>query len=224
MATLAVVSASSAPVAAPAVEVMPSGLTLYTLEDQLAALADTAEMVPPDQEQEFLKEFQSALVAAVEKRDRVGQFMAHLEQQVAFAKAEIERLKGRKDFYESVLERMEQYVIRVLTSLGWDARGKPRKLEGQTVTFSLKGCPASVDITDEAAVPGEYKSATITLPLPLWEELLDSLDLEFSGKIMDSIKKPQIVTSKSAIRAALEAGTAVPGARLITDKKSLVRR
>ena len=155
MGPLAVVSAPLAHVAVFAAEVMrePSGLTLYTLEDQLAALADTADMVPADHEQQFLENFKSALVAAVEKRDRVGQLMAHLEQQVAFARAEIERLKERKEFYERVLERMEQYLIRVITSLGLDAKDKPRKLEGRTVTFSIKSCPASVEITDEPAVP-----------------------------------------------------------------------
>ncbi len=40
--------------------------------------------------------FQAALTAAVEKRDRVGQFLTHLEQQIGFAKLEVERLRERK--------------------------------------------------------------------------------------------------------------------------------
>ena len=62
-------------------------LTLYAIEEQLIAMADTAELVPEEHEQAFLEEFRAALTAAVEKRDRVGQFLAHLEQQAAFAKA-----------------------------------------------------------------------------------------------------------------------------------------
>ena len=53
---------------------------LYVIEDQLAALIETAELVSSEQEQQFRAEFQTALTAAVEKRDHVGQFLAHLEQ------------------------------------------------------------------------------------------------------------------------------------------------
>ena len=59
-------------------------------------MIETAELVPQEQEQEFLEEFRQALATAVEQRDRVGQYMAHLETQAAFAKAEIDRLRQRK--------------------------------------------------------------------------------------------------------------------------------
>src|SRR6202046_1616797 len=78
---------------------------LYAIEEYLAVLVDTAELVPPDQEQEFRDEFQLALTTAVDKRDRVGQFMGALEQQVAFANFEIERLRERKAAYRRGLER-----------------------------------------------------------------------------------------------------------------------
>ncbi len=75
------VMAALAVVPSPAVTAAP----LYLIEDQLAALIETAELVSPEQEQEFRAEFQTALTAAVEKRDHVGQFLAHLEQQIDFA-------------------------------------------------------------------------------------------------------------------------------------------
>jgi hypothetical protein len=64
---------------------------LYVIEVHLAALTETAELASPEQELEFRAEFQTALTAAVEKRDRVGRFLAHLEQQIDFAKFEIDR-------------------------------------------------------------------------------------------------------------------------------------
>src|ERR1700735_1360879 len=78
---------------------------LYAVEEYLAVLVDTAELVPADQEQEFRDEFQLTLSTAVDKRDRVGQFMAHLEQQIAFANFEVERLRERKAAYRRGLER-----------------------------------------------------------------------------------------------------------------------
>src|SRR5580692_11572997 len=83
-------------VPSPAVTAAP----LYVIEDHLAALIETAELVSPEQEQEFRVEFQTALTAAVEKRDRVGQFLAHLAQQIDFAKFEIDRLRQRKAICE----------------------------------------------------------------------------------------------------------------------------
>ena len=94
-----------------ALAVVPStavtAVPLYVIEDHLAALIETAELVSPQQEQEFRAEFQAALTAAVDKRDRVGQLLAHLEQQIAFARYEIDRLRQRKATCERALARLE---------------------------------------------------------------------------------------------------------------------
>src|ERR1044071_7564502 len=97
-------------VPSPAVPAAP----LYVIEDHLAAMIETAEMVSPGQEEEFRLEFQAALTAAVDKRDRVGQFLSHLEQQIEFAKFEIERLKQRKSVCERALERLEKQGIETI--------------------------------------------------------------------------------------------------------------
>jgi hypothetical protein len=108
------VMAALAVVPSPAVTAAP----LFLIEDQLAALIETAELVSPEQEQEFRLEFQTALTAAVEKRDRVGQFLAHLEQQIDFARFEIDRLRQRKAAFERALARVEEYVIQTIREPG----------------------------------------------------------------------------------------------------------
>jgi hypothetical protein len=139
--------AALAVVPSPAVTAAP----LYVIEDHLAALIETAELVSPEQEQEFRTEFQAALTAAVEKRDQVGHFLAHLEQQIDFARFEIDRLRQRKATCERALARLENYVIETIENLGTDSKGRYRKLEGKTTTFSLRACPPSVEVTDELA-------------------------------------------------------------------------
>jgi hypothetical protein len=52
-----------------------------------------------------------------------------------------------------VFVRMESYVARVIESLGLDAKGKRKKLEGNTITLALHGCDKRAEVTDEAAVP-----------------------------------------------------------------------
>jgi hypothetical protein len=215
---------SPVPVGAAVPPPAPHPLTLYAIEEQLTAMVDTAELVPEDQEQAFLEDFRTMLVAAVDKRDRVAQFLSHLEAQAAFAKAEIARLQERKAFFERATEKMEGYVVHVIESIGPDAKGKYAKLEGRTVTFSIKDCPPSVEIKDEAAIPADYKTITITMPALKWEDLLDSLDLEQRAAVLDSVEKPKASVSKTAIKKAIGDGAHVPGADLIVGKKTLLRK
>ena len=205
-------------VPSPAVTATP----LYVIEDHLAAMIETAEMVSPDQEEEFRLEFQAALTAAVDKRDRVGQFLSHLEQQIEFAKFEIERLKQRKAVFERALERLENYVIETIENLGIDCKGKYRKLEGKTTTFSLRACPPSVEVTDESAIPAEYKTLLLKLPVVLWERLLDGLEVEERAAILAQVRNPEIWVDKRAVKAGINGG-GVPGACLVTGRHSLRR-
>ena len=211
--------AALAVVPSPAVTAAP----LYLIEDQLAALVETAELVSPEQEQEFRLEFQTALTAAVEKRDRVGQFLGHLVQQIDFARFEIDRLRQRRATCERALARLEEYVIGTIESLGTDSKGKYRPLEGKTTTFSLRACPPSVEVTDESAVPAEYKTLTLKLPAVTWEQLLDGLEIEQRTAVLGHVRVPEVSVEKRSIKAAIDGGADVPGAGLATGKHSLRR-
>ena len=211
--------AALAVVPSPAVTAAP----LYLIEDQLAALVETAELVSPEQEEEFRLEFQTALTAAVEKRDRVGQFLAHLEQQIDFARSEIDRLRQRKAAFERALARVEEYVIDTIENLGTDSKGKYRRLEGKTTTFSLRGCPPSVEISDESLIPAEYKTLLLKLPAVTWEQLLDRLEIEKRAEVLGQVRSPEVSVEKRPIKAAIDGGAAVPGAGLAIGKHSLRR-
>jgi Siphovirus Gp157 len=213
MAVLAVVPS-------PAVTAAP----LYVIEDHLAALIETAELVSPEQEQEFRAEFQTALTAAVDKRDRVGHFLAHLEQQIDFARFEIDRLRQRKATCERALARLESYVIGAIENLGTDGKGKYRTLDGKTTTFSLRACPPSVEATDESAIPAEYKTLTLKLPAVTWEQLLDRVEIEQRTAVLRQVKSPEVSVDKRSIKAAIDGGADVPGAGLVTGRHTLRRR
>ena len=189
--------------------------TLYDIETHLAALIDTEEVVPNELEQSYALELHATLLAAADKRDRVSQFMAHLESQIAFAQVEVARLAARQSFYERALARMEAYVTRVIESLGLDARGKRKKLEGTTVTFSLHGCDRRVEVVDEIVVPTKYKRVTVTLPAETWELMCDSLDLDLREQVLGEVKSAKVEVSTSLVKAALKADVAVTGAKLV---------
>ena len=192
----------------------PAARPLYDLETHLAALLDTEDLVPEELEREYALELHATLLATVEKRDRVGQFLAHLESQIAFAHAETKRLQEREQFYRRALDRVEGYVMRVIDSLGVDDKGKHKRLEGNTVTLSLRGCDKRVEVTDEQAVPARYKRVTVTLPAETWELVCDSLDLDLRDQVLGEVKTPKADVSLSLVKADLKADVAVPGAQL----------
>ena len=86
-------------------------------------------------------------------------------------------------------QRLKEYVQRVLESCG------KSKLEGGTASLILRACPPSIEITDELAVPEEYRSVVV-------EESVD----------------------KRKVKSAIEAGISIPGVRLVTDRKTVVRK
>jgi hypothetical protein len=201
----------------------PAARPLYNLEAHLAALIDTEDLVPTELEQEYALELHATLLATVEKRDRVGQFMAHLESQIALAHAEVKRLQEREAFYTRVFARLESYVTRVIESLGFDDKGKRNKLEGNTITLSLRGCDKRAEVIDEMAVPAKYKRVTVTLPAETWELVCDSLDLDLRQQVLGDVKAPKVEVSLSAVKADLKADVLVPGAQL-TGGTYLVRK
>lgn len=187
---------------------------LYDLELHLAALIDTEDVIPPELEQEYALELHSTLVATQEKRDRVAQFRAHLVATAAFAKTEVARVQARQRRYEQGVEKLDEYLTRVIDMLGFDGKGKRKKLEGKACTIGLHGCDKRAEVTDEALVPSKYKRITITLPADSWELVCDSLDLDLRDQVLAAVTSPKIEVSTSLVKADLKADIDVPGAKL----------
>lgn len=217
--------------------------SLFELEESLAAFLDSADTITPDQEEEYLQDLGVAIVAAVDKRQRFHEFLTHLESQAAMATTEIQRLQARKASIEATHDRLEQYVVGVIEKLGPDAKGKLRKLEGHTVTLSARGVAAKVEILDEALLPASCRRVSLKLPADLWEHILDCVDLDLRCQILDAGTTPQQEPSKSTTMKALEsaigkdvierekqagslsiASAEVPGAQLLINRHTLVRR
>jgi hypothetical protein len=195
-------------------EILPAARPLYDIEAHLAALVDTEEMVPDELEAEYAQELQTTLHATIDMRDRVGQFILHLKSQVAFSHAEAGRLEQRERFFAQALARMEAYVTRTIDSLGLDAKGKRKKLDGNVITLSLHGCDKRVEVTDEAAVPTKYKRVTVTLPAETWELVCDSLDLDLRDQVLGEVKSAKVEVSTSLVKSDLKAEITVAGAKL----------
>lgn len=158
--------------------------TLYSLEDTLQALEDTAEGgISPEQQAEFEAALQEAITTAAVKRDAVGRYRRHMQAQIDFAKEEISRLQTRVSRFQGRIESLDAFVIAAMRNTG------KRKLEGNSFTLSLRKNPDSVQIDDAAKVPAAF--------------------LEIIPAVAESTRP-----DKRRIAAALRAEQAVPGCTL----------
>lgn len=203
--------AAVAEVAAPTE--LARAFTLFQIEESLALLAESAE------EEGLTPEIEAALTAylegALEKRDRVAEFIHFCEAMAELAKAEVKRLQARQKHFEATGERVSSMVLRVLDWL------RVTKLEGRTNTLKKRKCPPSVNVIDEHKIPAEYKRVTVTLPLPQWQELLARTPEEFRNSVLSGIRKQEITLELDAIKQALNLEKAVEGADLTLNRFKL---
>lgn len=223
-----------------------SALTLYDAEDYLSAMLETEGAVEPALEEQFKLELRAAIGAAVDKRERVGRFILHCENQAKFAREEVQRISKKARAFENVAERIRKYVLGWIVEKGLDAKGKLPKLEGHTVTMSARACAASVEITDEALIPLGCKLVTVEMPAEDWLKLLanaaDIEDFAIPADQVYSVDKSELkrllgttapctnCDATGSLAGAIECEACgatgrvtqtVPGARLVKDKMTL---
>ena len=188
-------------------------LSLFQIEESLVLLAESAE------EEGLTPEIEGALTAylegAVEKRDRVAEFIHFCEGMAELAKAEAKRLQARQKHFEATAERVSNMVLHVLDWLG------VKKLEGRTNTLKKRKCPPSVNVIDEQKIPAEYKRVTVTLPLPQWQQLLDGIPEGARNTVLAGVRKQEISLDLEAIKQALSLEKAIEGADLALDRFKL---
>jgi len=206
-------------------ETSPSitSLSLRSLVEELDALIETVECVQPEDEKDFLKRFQETHLATKAKIDRTGDFLDFIDSQVAGAKLKAVALSKREHRWTAIKDRLEGYLKTTILSREPNAKGKYPPLEGNTTTFSLRKSPPSLaPIADESIVPAEYKDATVTVPLVLWEKLLDAIPMDTCAELLDGIKKPGITVRRGEVKSAIVKGEKVEGCSLNPTSYGLV--
>jgi hypothetical protein len=89
----------------------------------------------------------------------------------------------------------------------------------------LRGCAPSVDVVDESLIPLDYRRAAVTLPASMLDDILNALPEDFRENVLPEITHSLALTVDNvAVKAAIEAGVEVAGAKLITDKTTLGRK
>jgi hypothetical protein len=186
-------------VSAAALALVPKRFSLLELVadvDNITALVfalDDAGEMTPEIEEELQKALLSAIVGTKAKVDRTASVIATFEAAEAAADAEVARLEKRAAAFKRNRERLELYVLSVLSASKLD------KLEGDTATLARRKNPGKVEIRDERVLPAAF-----------W-------------RFPEPPPPPAPSVDKKAIAVALKRDPdAVPGAALVQDYR-LVR-
>lgn len=200
------------------IQVKPVGASLYELENEYHALLESEGNVSAEAQEEYNSLVRRTITENRLKRDRMGGFICHCNAMVDSAKTEIDRLTKRKQFYENAQNRAKRLIQETILSLGKDDRGDYRRLEGELHTLRLQGTADKVEITDEQAVPLQYKKVTVCLSAEDWQKLIAENPWLQVDTITRSVKYE---TSKTLLKQDLENNIEVPGADLLMNQVSV---
>jgi hypothetical protein len=205
------------------VPIQKTGLTLYEVEDNLASLANTFEVVEEAEAKRLiLDEIGQAIRRVKEKRDAVVGFLRHCEAQQKFADLEIERLKIRRERIARFQAEFEQYLVSLIDQFAIPDRRGVKRLEGNFSSMRIQKNPDSVVITDEKALPVAWKDVVLTMPAHVWEALLERLDKGERRVFEEKVKKCEFKPDKRAVAGELKNGEQIPGADLKFGELRLV--
>ena len=205
------------------VPMQKTGLTLYEIEDNLSALANTFEVVEEAEAKRLiLDEIGQALRRVKEKRDAVVAFLRHCEAQQNFADQEIERLKIRRERIARFQAEFEQYLVSLIDQFAIPDRRGVKRLEGNFSSMRIQKNPDSVVITDEKALPVAWKVVVLTMPAHVWEALLERLEKDERRVFEEKVKKCEFKPDKRAVGSELKNGEQIPGADLKFGELRLV--
>ena len=125
-------------------------MTLYELTAEFQQLLEMAENEEVDG-QAIQDTLEAVGMEIEDKADGYARVIRQLEADAAGAKAEIERLAGRKATIDANIRR-----LKVSLETAMRATGKT-KFKTTLFAFNIQKNPASVDIPDESAVPPEFR-------------------------------------------------------------------
>jgi hypothetical protein len=189
-----------------------SKVTLFDLEERLTVLADS-EPEPGQLElvQDWLADVATTQQAAVAKRDRVIQFVRHLDLQTKAIDDEIERLQGLKKGYAGGVKRLKHYIVGVMQAAG------TKKLEGTLGKLVLMDNPSTAEIEDVERLPDAYCTVRFSMPRKRFKQLVNELARVTDEPLITAGLETTV--DKRELLKDLKAGAVIPGADLAFGKQ-----
>jgi hypothetical protein len=193
-----------------------SGMSLWAIDQTIAQLVSLREDPDLTEEEQAAIDYQLSewIQQEVSKVDRCRSFIRYCEHMAEAAKTQAADYRNMCAIWQGRADRVSLMVQTVMESRG------EKKLDGVSGSFAAKvnGGMRKLEPINEALLPDEYRQYRMTLAAPAWRAL-QAILVGSQATLAPAILRAMLSTVKAevntaAVRAALEAGKEVPGARL----------
>lgn len=186
-----------------------AGQTFLSMVDDLITMFEIIETAS-EQDRELVRlEMERLVTTELSKKvDGIGHM---IKQRVAGEVALMEDFKRAADkkilYWKNVETSLRNLVKYGLVKLNADS------VKGSLYSFTISSGRESLVITDEKAVPSQYKEVSVTMNLALWDAAIQS----WPANVLQTVttgSKQVLYLDKESIKKALKDKVEIPGAEL----------
>lgn len=195
---------------------LAKGLSIFEIDESLAALVEAAEEDAEAHNGEFSESIKEALVTYADafgyKVDRIADFLKAQKAEAEIAQREGERFQARHKAAENRAKRLKEMLVWFMLTR------RVQKLRGERNTISLHTNSApSLVVNATTHIPASFYRARVEMSWPEWVEILDALP---QGPLRNRLTNGEgTVVQKDLQRGilsdALARGEAVEGVSLV---------
>lgn len=192
------------------------GLSIFEIDESLAALVEAAEADAEANNGELTEPIKEALVTYAEafgyKVDRIANFLKAQKAEAEIAQREGERFQARHRAAENREKRLKQMLVWFMLTRN------VQKLRGELNTICLQANSApSLVVNETTEIPASFYRARIEISWPEWVEVLEALP---QGPLRDRLmsgegKFVQKELQRGILSDALARGEVVEGVSLV---------
>ena len=192
------------------------GLSIFEIDESLAALVEAAEADAEANNGELSEPIKEALVTYAEafgyKVDRIADFLKAQKAEAEIAQREGERFQARHRAAENREKRLKQMLVWFMLTRN------VQKLRGELNTICLQANSApSLVLNETTDIPASFYRARIEISWPEWVEVLEALP---QGPLRDRLmsgegKFVQKELQRGILSDALARGEVVEGVSLV---------
>jgi exoribonuclease II len=191
------------------------------LGSEINAAAELLEADDPDLQAEgialleqYLAAQESTKTALAAKADRLLIFCDHKIQRSAFLKAQAKRLKEHADREDAVVARLQEYLIKVITTL------HPNETRFSFDTHELTSRKSTSLDSSDAVLGGDNPDDVITRVNRTPDGLIELTFSFFAGDIDEQfiVSKLERRLDANAIKQAIKAGQGIEGCKLVEKR------
>lgn len=192
------------------------GLSIFEIDESLAALVEAAEADAEANNGELSEPIKEALVTYAEafgyKVDRIADFLKAQKAEAEIAQRESERFQARHKAAENREKRLKQMLVWFMLTRN------VQKLRGERNTICLQANSApSLVVNESTHIPASFYRARIEITWPEWVEILETLP---QGPLRDHLtngqgKFVQKDLQRGILSDALARGEVVAGVSLV---------